>query len=1043
MPKPVRFGACGPSYTSFSELADIQRTMNFYPEIIESGQGVSSMVLYPTPGLEFFLELPTGPVRAQFTIPVSFPGQDRTFVISGDHFYEVTYDENTEESGYIDHGYVGNDGFAAFMEYNRFHIAIVNAQQLYLFDVATNTLSGPIQDTDGNVLTPICLAYLDGFFLISIIDFVNPQSQKIHYCAPFDATTWDPLDFFEAEANPDNILGLLVDRKELWVFGDASVTIFATTQDPDNPFQPVPGGHITQGLAAPLSIAKLYDYIIWLGKDQERGGVTVWKADGYRAKRAANHAFANALAGIVRDYGMEAIVLSRAYVFQDEHEHQVYQISFPIARQTWRCDLLLPPEIAWYEVGCWDTRLNSFDAHHTITHTWAFGFHLVGDRGSECCGPRVSQPPDEPLIPPSDDVRSQLEDDVEFQWRKNSRVGPFINTTTGEMWAIGGDPNDSTRLIAPYSPSFGAWSIADDIFPSLANGIGSFDAHESGDYIHVATQENTTGRTAYHRFNKTTNEWDILNKEVKATNNIGSGNSDVTAAITIRSTGSIIVYYQSDFENIAAVDYWRGSYKESDDDGDTWSVEVNLGHTGLAVVDIPSRPIADNAGRVHFYFGNTNSPNFGHYYVQTLLANDSLTAVTQWHEGSGAFPVQIGRIVGDYCTFDGGARFVLTHRLENFAFYTVWTSGDAMTAPDVGLTSPTGGLTTFLAANSALCPQVSARHDGTNLHVMAHKFDNNVPTWFTHKQAPSPYTTFTPSGADTNQAGPRLDAGIPGQEMAATIVQFNGENYYAAFYNTGNNNFGLLFNLLRVSQLPTDTAHTMSTFIAGTPVNPDLPNIVSVTPDEGLQGNTIAITISGSNLTGGIVTISGSGVTVDDVVVEDDNTITANLIIDSGADADYRNLIVTTAEGPSNIVLFLVQELSEADNIGILYRMSQEYHTDDGCNIRRVRRATHSHANRGWLFVDRLTAHFEPGLATAETPDPQVMMRYSNNGGKTWTDYLSKSAGLVGAHDTQIDWINLGRYRDRVYEFVVTDPVPWKFVDAYVIPGDPGRSLGR
>ena len=46
----------GPSYTSQSVNADAQRTVNLYPEKIESGDGNTDIALYPTPGLRKFAQ---------------------------------------------------------------------------------------------------------------------------------------------------------------------------------------------------------------------------------------------------------------------------------------------------------------------------------------------------------------------------------------------------------------------------------------------------------------------------------------------------------------------------------------------------------------------------------------------------------------------------------------------------------------------------------------------------------------------------------------------------------------------------------------------------------------------------------------------------------------------------------------------------------------------------------------------------------------------------------------------------------------------------
>src|SRR5579875_4037188 len=50
----ARFGFVGGSYQSQSPYADLESTMNWFPEIMESQGAKSAMCLYPTPGLSLF-----------------------------------------------------------------------------------------------------------------------------------------------------------------------------------------------------------------------------------------------------------------------------------------------------------------------------------------------------------------------------------------------------------------------------------------------------------------------------------------------------------------------------------------------------------------------------------------------------------------------------------------------------------------------------------------------------------------------------------------------------------------------------------------------------------------------------------------------------------------------------------------------------------------------------------------------------------------------------------------------------------------------------
>ena len=74
----------------------------------------------------------------------------------------------------------------------------------------------------------------------------------------------------------------------------------------------------------------------------------------------------------------------------------------------------------------------------------------------------------------------------------------------------------------------------------------------------------------------------------------------------------------------------------------------------------------------------------------------------------------------------------------------------------------------------------------------------------------------------------------------------------------------------------------------------------------GMAGASVNITLSGSNFVAGgtVVTVSGSGVTVADVIVINPSTLTARLSIDSTALLGTRQIIVQTPNGTSNPVAF-------------------------------------------------------------------------------------------------------------------------------------------
>jgi hypothetical protein len=51
------------------------------------------------------------------------------------------------------------------------------------------------------------------------------------------------------------------------------------------------------------------------------------------------------------------------------------------------------------------------------------------------------------------------------------------------------------------------------------------------------------------------------------------------------------------------------------------------------------------------------------------------------------------------------------------------------------------------------------------------------------------------------------------------------------------------------------------------------------------------------------------------------------------------------------------------------------------------------------------------------------MLRWSNNGGFSWSTEHWRSIGAQGAFKNRAKWNRLGQARDRVYEVNISDPV--------------------
>jgi hypothetical protein len=85
--------------------------------------------------------------------------------------------------------------------------------------------------------------------------------------------------------------------------------------------------------------------------------------------------------------------------------------------------------------------------------------------------------------------------------------------------------------------------------------------------------------------------------------------------------------------------------------------------------------------------------------------------------------------------------------------------------------------------------------------------------------------------------------------------------------------------------------------------------------------------------------------------------------------------------------------------------------------------------NDDYLIADQET------IAT-QGADPQVMLRWSDDGGHTWSSEHWASMGKIGQYYKRVIWRRLGmtvKLRDRVYEVSGTDPVKIAIMGAELI----------
>lgn len=341
----------GQAYTARSTNLNMQRCINLYPEMDPTGKWVSA--LFGTPGLDLLVAVGAGPIRASNVMG------SLLYVVSGNTLYSVDSTWATISLGTITSSVSG----PVSMANNGLQVIIVDGMAGWLYTLSTNVF---VQITDASFPTqPLQVVYQDGFFVVT-----DQNKQTITINTTVDAgLIWAGGGNASASRVPDNIISILSDHRELWLFGQLSTEVWYNSGATDFPFSPIQGAFIEQGCAATFSTCKMDNSVFWLGAN-DRGQGTVWRAAGYTPQRVSTHAIETAISGY------STISDAHAFSYLDEG-HSFYVLTFPTADATWVYDAT-PPGL-WHERGYMSPTNGSMHRHRANSYSFFNGRHCVGD----------------------------------------------------------------------------------------------------------------------------------------------------------------------------------------------------------------------------------------------------------------------------------------------------------------------------------------------------------------------------------------------------------------------------------------------------------------------------------------------------------------------------------------------------------------------------------------------------------------------------------------------------------------------------------------
>ena len=346
----MKFGFVGPSYTAQSNVGADEECINFFAETLETPGAQTQRVYYGTPGLGVFTTPVSGPIRGQY-----FTGE-RLFVVAGSLLIEVASDGTQTPLGDV-----GGTNMPVSIAATNIQLLIVSDGRAFCFTLATNSL---VEVTPQLVGIPMQCEASDAYFIVCF-----QGSNKFQMSAILDGMTWPGIQVNAVEVFPENIVGIIVSHRELWVFGSQHIQPYQDTGT-DEIYDVIPGTLIDTGLISTFGRNLVDNTVFWISQDK-RGGRQAWRANGYTPSRISTHAIETALSS----YSADQVASLVSYAYQDGG-HLFWVLYIPGTDCTWVYDVA---ESMWHKRAQWNQDTAKWTPHSSWNHTYAFGMHLVGD----------------------------------------------------------------------------------------------------------------------------------------------------------------------------------------------------------------------------------------------------------------------------------------------------------------------------------------------------------------------------------------------------------------------------------------------------------------------------------------------------------------------------------------------------------------------------------------------------------------------------------------------------------------------------------------
>lgn len=302
-------------------ISTVQR-INAVVEMTENGREQAAII--GLAGLSSYLTVGTTPARVLFVRP----GETNFYAVFEDTVYLLNATAPAQILGKLP----TFDG-PVWIADNGTQLFINDGEAAFVYDTTT-MLWSKIVDLDYPFEARGAI-FLQGRFWVYTT--TGATAGRVYGSDQFDGLSWDPLNFFSPEANPNSIVSISRWYKNLVVWGDASIEFWSgvSTQIPGLlGFQPITGANTQVGLGGEREYAPVGQRLFFVGSMNGTAGI--YELDGFSAVKVSTPAVDQDLATRAN----HPLAIATGYIIGG---HALFQVTFPATTAqdavTWALDI--------------------------------------------------------------------------------------------------------------------------------------------------------------------------------------------------------------------------------------------------------------------------------------------------------------------------------------------------------------------------------------------------------------------------------------------------------------------------------------------------------------------------------------------------------------------------------------------------------------------------------------------------------------------------------------------------------------------------------